>query len=126
LSLVQNIKKVGTIPLEILAKSLKEDPKELESLVYEMVMNDEIHAKLEIVEGRLYILPIEIDEDKIRKEKIDPIELKESMNETSSENSEGLDQISDENDTSSNEIEETDLKKEKKIKSKKTSTSKKE
>lgn len=61
LSLAQNIKKVGTIPLEILARSLKEDPKELETLVYEMVMNDEISAKLEIVDGRLYIIPIEED-----------------------------------------------------------------
>lgn len=61
LKLATNIKKIGTIPLETLARSLKEDPKELESLVYEMVMNDEIQAKLEIVDGRLYIMQLNED-----------------------------------------------------------------
>jgi hypothetical protein len=59
LNLAQNIKKIGTIPLDTLARSLKEDAKELEALVYEMVMNDEIAARLEIVDGRLYIIQID-------------------------------------------------------------------
>lgn len=79
LSLAQNIKKVGTVPLEILARSLKEDPKELETLVYEMMIQDELNAKLEIVDGRLYIIPIEIDDEKSAKEKPDPIELKKRL-----------------------------------------------
>ena len=96
LSLAQNIKKVGTVPLEILARSLTEDPKELESLVYEMIMNDEIHAKLEIVDGRLYIIPIELDEEqKLKKEKPDPIELKERINNTneSEQNTEQAEEV---------------------------------
>ena len=100
LSLAQNIKKVGTIPLEILARSLKEDPKELETLVYEMVMNDEIHARLEIVDGRLYIIPIELDEEqKLKKEKLDPIELKERLFDSTQ------DQTSDEQKSDSEEEE---------------------
>ena len=41
--------------LETFAKSIKEDPKELESLVYEMVMNNEINAKLDMIEGKMFI-----------------------------------------------------------------------
>lgn len=97
LSLAQNIKKVGTIPLEILARSLKEDPKELETLVYEMVMNDEIHAKLEIVDGRLYIIPIDLtEEQKLKKEKLDPIELKERISDSTDEKSDESKEIKSE------------------------------
>ena len=82
LSLAQNIKKVGTVPLEIIARSLNfsQDSKELETLVYEMLMNDELHAKLEIVDGRLYIIPIEeVEDEKNKTEKIIHTELKEQI-----------------------------------------------
>ncbi|MHA1992108.1 MAG: PCI domain-containing protein [Candidatus Hodarchaeales archaeon] len=55
LALAQKIEKLGSVQLETFAKSIKEDPKELEALVYEMVMNNEINAKLDMIEGKMFI-----------------------------------------------------------------------
>ncbi|OLS25325.1 MAG: 2-phospho-L-lactate transferase [Candidatus Heimdallarchaeota archaeon LC_3] len=55
LTIAQKIEKLGSVQLETFAKSIKEDAKELESLVYEMVMNNEINAKLDMIEGKMFI-----------------------------------------------------------------------
>jgi len=56
--LAEKIKKFGTIPIETLADSVDIDPKELEKLVYEMINENEINAKIELVEGRLTIVQL--------------------------------------------------------------------
>ena len=61
LALVQKLAKLGSVPIETFSKSINEDPKEIESLVYEMIMQDEISAKLDIIDGRLYIIKLETE-----------------------------------------------------------------
>lgn len=56
--LAEKIKKFGTIPIETLADSVDIDPKELEKLVYEMINENEINAKIDVVEGRLTIVQL--------------------------------------------------------------------
>ena len=64
LALVQKLAKLGSVPIETFSKSINEDPKEIESLVYEMIMQDEISAKLDIIDGRLYIIKLETEAQK--------------------------------------------------------------
>lgn len=63
--LAVRIRKIGSVPIETLARSVEIDPKELEELVYEMISQNEIEAKIEVVEGRLCIVQLN---DKERKE----------------------------------------------------------
>ncbi|MFX0123216.1 MAG: PCI domain-containing protein [Candidatus Hodarchaeota archaeon] len=62
------IRKIGSIPIETLAKSVEIDPKELEELVYEMINQNEINAKIDVVEGRLCIVQLN-DKEKEEGEK---------------------------------------------------------
>ncbi|GAH14647.1 unnamed protein product, partial [marine sediment metagenome] len=50
--LADKIKKFGSIPVEILARNVEIEAKELESMIYEMISEGEINAKIEVVEGR--------------------------------------------------------------------------
>ncbi len=65
--LAEKIKKFGSVPIETLARSVEIDPKELEELVYEMINQNEINAKIDVVEGRLCIVQLN-DEKKIKEE----------------------------------------------------------
>ncbi|MHA1975691.1 MAG: PCI domain-containing protein [Candidatus Hodarchaeales archaeon] len=56
--LAEKITKFGSVPIEILANNVQMDPKELESLVYEMINENEINAKIGVVEGRLCIVQL--------------------------------------------------------------------
>ncbi len=56
--LAEKITKFGSVPIEILANNVHMDPKELESLVYEMIHENEINAKIGVVEGRLCIVQL--------------------------------------------------------------------
>ena len=56
--LATRIRKIGSVPIETLAKSVEIDPKELEELVYEMINQNEINAKIDVVEGRLCIVQL--------------------------------------------------------------------
>ncbi|MFX0181786.1 MAG: PCI domain-containing protein [Candidatus Hodarchaeota archaeon] len=58
IELAERIKKFGSIPIEVLARSIEMEPSELESLVYEMINESEINAKIEVVEGRLTIVQL--------------------------------------------------------------------
>ena len=71
-----------------------------------MVMQDELNAKLEIVDGRLYIIPIEI-EDPSLKDKPDPIELKKRINELKDEAKSQEDSQEESNTKTSEEQKET-------------------
>ncbi len=56
--LAEKITKFGSVPIETLAKSVEIDPKELEELIYEMINENEINAKIDVVEGRLCIVQL--------------------------------------------------------------------
>ncbi len=57
--LAERIVKFGSVPIETLAKSVDIEAQELETLVYEMINENEINAKIEVVEGRLCIVQLE-------------------------------------------------------------------
>ncbi|UCG02948.1 MAG: PCI domain-containing protein [Candidatus Heimdallarchaeota archaeon] len=57
------IRKIGSVPIETLAKNVEIDPKELEELVYEMINQNEINAKIDVVEGRLCIVQLDDKEN---------------------------------------------------------------
>jgi len=56
--LAERIRKLGSVPIETLARSIELDPTELESLVLEMINENEINAKIDVIEGRLCIVQI--------------------------------------------------------------------
>ena len=58
IELAEKITKFGSVPIETLAKSVEIEPEELETLVYEMINENEINAKIEVVEGRLCIVQL--------------------------------------------------------------------
>ena len=58
IELAAKITKFGSVPIETLARSVEIDPKELENLVYEMINQNEINAKIDVVEGRLCIVQL--------------------------------------------------------------------
>jgi hypothetical protein len=66
IELAAKITKFGSVPIETLARSVEIDPKELENLVYEMINENEINAKIDVVEGRLTI--VQLDDKKAKKE----------------------------------------------------------
>ena len=60
--LIPKIKKFGTVPIEILARNVEIDPKDLEEMIYEMISEGEINAKIDVVEGRLCIVQLDTKE----------------------------------------------------------------
>ena len=56
--LAEKITKFGSVPIETLSRSVEMDPNELENLVYEMINESELNAKIEVVEGRLCIVQL--------------------------------------------------------------------
>ncbi|WP_455139845.1 PCI domain-containing protein [Candidatus Hodarchaeum mangrovi] len=56
--LAEKIRKLGSVPIETLARSVELDPTELESLVLEMINENEINAKIDVIEGRLCIVQL--------------------------------------------------------------------
>ncbi|MFX1284002.1 MAG: PCI domain-containing protein [Promethearchaeota archaeon] len=68
MELAAKITKFGSVPIETLARSVEIDPKELENLVYEMINENEINAKIDVVEGRLCIVQLN-DKEKEEGEK---------------------------------------------------------
>ncbi|MFX1518138.1 MAG: PCI domain-containing protein [Promethearchaeota archaeon] len=62
--LAVRIRKIGSVPIETLAKNVDLDPKELEELVYEMINQNEINAKIDVVESRLCIVQLN-DKEKL-------------------------------------------------------------
>jgi hypothetical protein len=69
IGLIQKIEKFGTVPIEILARNVEIDPKELEEMIYEMISEGEIAAKIDVVEGRLCIVQLDVKEKGEEEEK---------------------------------------------------------
>ncbi len=53
---IKNLSKVGSIPLEIFAENLKIPIEKAEKVIYDMILKEEITARIELVSGRLYIV----------------------------------------------------------------------
>lgn len=66
--LAEKIKKFGSVPIEILARNVEIEENELESMIYEMISEGEINAKIDVVEGRLCIVQLNNKEEKEEKE----------------------------------------------------------
>ena len=56
-TIAKMIEKVGLVPLDVFAKSIKMDPSEFEDMLYQMILNDELHARMELRGDRLFIIP---------------------------------------------------------------------
>ncbi|MHA1667966.1 MAG: C2H2-type zinc finger protein [Candidatus Heimdallarchaeaceae archaeon] len=53
---ISSLSKVGSIPLEIFAEQIGLSREKTEKLIYDMILKEEIPARIELVEGRLYIV----------------------------------------------------------------------
>ncbi|MHA1418331.1 MAG: PCI domain-containing protein, partial [Candidatus Heimdallarchaeaceae archaeon] len=53
---IKNLSKVGSIPLEIFAENLRIPIEKAEKVIYDMILKEEITARIELVSGRLYIV----------------------------------------------------------------------
>ena len=56
MDLASKIEKLGTVPLTTLAKTLGKDPEEIERLIAELIMNDDIDVRLEVVDNRMIVM----------------------------------------------------------------------
>ena len=53
---ISSLSKVGSIPLELFAERIGQPLEKTEKLIYDMILKEEIPARIELVEGRLYIV----------------------------------------------------------------------
>ncbi|MHA1201039.1 MAG: PCI domain-containing protein [Candidatus Heimdallarchaeaceae archaeon] len=53
---VISLSKVGSIPLELFAENLKVPIEKAEKVIYDLILKEEITARIELVNGRLYIV----------------------------------------------------------------------
>lgn len=60
----QSLEKVGSIPLDIFAEQIGISKDEAEKLIYEMILKGDIQARIELVNGRSYIVKITEEEPK--------------------------------------------------------------
>lgn len=53
---VSSLSKVGSIPLELFAEQVSLSVEKAEKMIYDMILKEEIAARIELVNGRLYIV----------------------------------------------------------------------
>ncbi len=81
-----SLSKVGSIPLEIFAERVGHSIEKTEKIIYDMILKEEIQARIELVSGRLYIvqekeeIEEEAEKELVEKEKIiqKPVSIKKS------------------------------------------------
>ncbi len=56
MDLASKIEKLGTVPLSTLAKTLGKEPETIERLIAELIMNDNIDVRLEVVDNRMIVM----------------------------------------------------------------------
>ncbi|MCE7749393.1 MAG: hypothetical protein GPJ51_13465 [Candidatus Heimdallarchaeota archaeon] len=61
---ITSLSKVGSIPLEIFAERIGLSVDKAEKMIYDMILQEEIPARIELVSGRLYIVQ-DIDETEV-------------------------------------------------------------
>ncbi len=64
LSIAKKIRKIGNIPIDSLSKSLNKKQDELEALIVDLIVKDELDAKLEMVGDRMFVIMNEEKEKK--------------------------------------------------------------
>ncbi len=70
-----SLSKVGSIPLEIFAERVGHPIEKAEKIIYDMILKEEIQARIELVSGRLYIV------EEQEGEEVEEIEVKEEVDE---------------------------------------------
>ncbi len=65
---IESLSKVGSIPLDIFAERIGLSSEEVEKLTYDLILKEEISAKIELVNGRLYIVQAHEKEEQIVEE----------------------------------------------------------
>ncbi|MCG3220901.1 MAG: C2H2-type zinc finger protein, partial [Candidatus Heimdallarchaeota archaeon] len=53
---ISSLSKVGSIPLELFAERIGQPLEQTEKIIYDMILKEEIPARIELVDGRLYIV----------------------------------------------------------------------
>ena len=64
---IKSLSKVGSIPLELFAENLRVPIEKAEKVIYDLILKEEITARIELVSGRLYI----VQEQKEKEEETD-------------------------------------------------------
>jgi hypothetical protein len=59
---IVSLSKVGSIPLELFAERIGHPIEKTEKIIYDMILKEEISARIELLDGRLYIVKEEIEE----------------------------------------------------------------
>jgi hypothetical protein len=69
---ISSLSKVGSIPLDLFAEQIGLTVEKAEKLIYDMILKEEIPARIELVSGRLYIVQdqeeVEIVEEEVSEE----------------------------------------------------------
>ena len=60
---VVSLSKVGSIPLELFAERIGHPIEKTEKIIYDMILKEEISARIELLDGRLYIVKEELEEE---------------------------------------------------------------
>ena len=60
---IKSLSKVGSIPLELFAENLRVPIEKAEKVIYDLILKEEITARIELVNGRLYIVQEQKDEE---------------------------------------------------------------
>ncbi|MFW9852360.1 MAG: C2H2-type zinc finger protein [Candidatus Thorarchaeota archaeon] len=81
---IVSLSKVGSIPLELFAERIGHPIEKTEKIIYDMILKEEISARIELLDGRLYIVKEEIEEsvkDEIKEEVKEAVveEVKEAV-----------------------------------------------
>ena len=81
---ISSLSKVGSIPLALFAERIGQPLEKTEKIIYDMILKEEIPARIELVDGRLYIVQEEdkeeipeeeVEEEKKVKEKVEKVEV---------------------------------------------------
>ncbi len=83
---IVSLSKVGSIPLELFAERIGHPIEKTEKIIYDMILKEEISARIELLDGRLYIVKEEIEEaakDEVTEEAEEEVveEVKEEVTE---------------------------------------------
>lgn len=88
---ITSLSKVGSIPLEIFAERIGLSVDKAEKMIYDMILQEEIPARIELVSGRLYIVQ-DIDETEVITEESTE-EITEETKETHEKTDEKVEQL---------------------------------
>ncbi|MHA1684929.1 MAG: PCI domain-containing protein [Candidatus Heimdallarchaeaceae archaeon] len=82
---IQSVEKVGSIPLDIFAEQIGISKDEAEKMIYEMILKGEIQARIELVNGRSYIIKITEETEEKEQTEEEIIETEQTEEKTQQE-----------------------------------------